>query len=102
MIMAGFDAGGIDERIHGRLRLGVMAYLASVSPASFTELARALEATNGNLSVHLRKLEEAGFVRLEKRFADRRPATTVHLTEAGAEAWSRYLAALRPLFGVDD
>ncbi|MEM9234380.1 MAG: transcriptional regulator [Pseudomonadota bacterium] len=97
--MAGFDASGIDETIHGRLRLGIMAYLGSVSPAGFTELAQVLEATNGNLSVHLRKLEEAGYVRIEKGFEERRPITHVHLTEKGRMAWSTYLDALKPLFG---
>ena len=98
--MAGFDAGGIDETIHGRLRLGVMAYLASVSPANFTELAEVLEATNGNLSVHLRKLEEAGYVEIHKAFEGRRPATTVVLTDKGRAAWDVYLAQLKPLFGA--
>ena len=97
--MAGFDAGNIGETIHGRIRLGIMAYLGSVSPAGFTELANVLEATNGNLSVHLRKLEEAGYVSIEKGFEHRRPVTHVHLTEKGREAWSVYLDAIKPLFG---
>lgn len=97
--MPGFDAGHLDETIHGRLRLGVMAYLATASPSSFTELATALEATNGNLLVHLRKLEEAGYVHLDKVGGDGRPSTRVVLTEEGRAAWSRYLDALKPLFG---
>lgn len=97
--MAGFDAGNIDETIHGRLRLGIMAYLGSVSPVSFTELANILEATNGNLSVHLRKLEEAGYIRIEKGFEARRPVTHVHITDAGRAAWAHYLDAMKPLFG---
>lgn len=97
--MAGFDAGHIDETIHGRLRLGVMAYLSSVSPAAFTELATALEATNGNLSVHLRKLEEAGYVRTERATGKGRPVTRIFLTGEGRAAWAHYLDALRPLFG---
>lgn len=97
--MAGFDASGIDETIHGRLRLGVMAYLASASPASFTELAAVLEATNGNLSVHLRKLEEAGYIKVEKGFEGRKPSTTISLTETGRSAWEIYLDSLKPLFG---
>ena len=98
-MMPGFDATGIDETIHGRLRLGVMAYLASASPANFTELARVLEATNGNLSVHLRKLEEAGYIRIDKSQEGRRPVTTVTLTETGRAAWDIYLNSLKPLFG---
>lgn len=97
--MPGFDAGDLDETIHGRLRLGVMAYLVAASPATFPEIARALEATNGNLSVHLRKLEEAGYVLIEKTFEGRRPMTTVSITAEGRAAWATYLEALRPLFG---
>ena len=97
-MMAGFDAGNVDETIHGRLRLGVMAYLSSASPVPFTELAQVLEATNGNLSVHLRKLEEAGYVAIDKGFEGRRPLTLVRLTDAGRDAWVKYLDALKPLF----
>jgi DNA-binding MarR family transcriptional regulator len=94
----GFDIGEVDETIHGRVRLGVMAHLSQASPAPFTELASALDVTNGNLSVHLGKLEAAGFVRIEKGFEGKKPRTTVYLTEAGREAWSAYLDALRALF----
>ena len=59
----GLDAlGKIDEVIHGRMRLGIMVYLADVEAADFTELKTVLEATQGNLSVHLKKLEEAGYI----------------------------------------
>ena len=95
---APFDPGGIDEVIHGRMRLGVMAYLAQASPTAFTELAQALGATNGNLSVHLAKLEAAGYVRTEKA-AKGRGRTTVALTEAGRDAWAGYLDAMRGLLG---
>ena len=97
-MMPSFDSTDINETIHGRLRLGVMAYLVAASPASFTELAKILEATNGNLSVHLRKLEEAEYIVIEKSFSDRRPLTQVHLTEKGRTAWAQYLDSLRPLF----
>ena len=96
--MAGFDAGGLDETIHGRMRLGVMAYLAQTSPAGFTELARALDATNGNLSVHLTKLERAGYVAIRKETGRGRPSTEVSLTAAGRAAWDGYLATMRTLF----
>jgi len=66
--MDDFDIGGIDEVIHGRLRLGIMAYLAGGGggAADFTELKSRLQASDGNLSVHLRKLEEAGYVAIER------------------------------------
>ena len=58
---ADFDIEEIDEVIHGRIRLGIMAYLASMGDADFNALRTRLQATDGNLSVHLRKLEEAGY-----------------------------------------
>ena len=64
------DLGRIDEVIHGRMRLGIMVYLSDVDAADFTELKTVLEATQGNLSVHLKKLEEAGFVAIVKSFRD--------------------------------
>lgn len=94
-----FDHKGLDEVIHGRLRLGVMAYLSEASPAAFTELAQALEATNGNLSVHLSKLEAAGYVKTAKAQAKGRGLTTVALTKAGRAAWAEYLDRMRALLG---
>ena len=92
-----FDHSEIDDVIHGRLRLGIMAYLSSISPAIFGELKEKVGATDGNLSTHLRKLEEAGYVEQEKRFVGRRPQTRVHLTKAGREAWLAYLSRMRAL-----
>lgn len=95
--MPAFDIGKIDEVIHGRLRLGIMAYLANAEVADFNELKAVLEATQGNLSVHLRKLEDAGYVAIDKSFAGRKPLTRVRLTEAGREAFVRYLDAIGAL-----
>ena len=92
--MGGFDIGGIDEVIHGRMRLGVMAYLANAEVADFNELKAALEATQGNLSVHLRKLEDAGYVSIEKSFFARKPLTRVRITSTGRKAFSTYLKAI--------
>lgn len=91
----------IDDVIHGRLRLGVMAYLSSVNPASFPELLSKTGATNGNLSTHLSKLEAAGFVRQEKGYNGRRPQTLVYMTEEGRDAWIGYLGAMKALLGSD-
>lgn len=95
--MAEFDAGGLDEIIHGKLRLGVMAYLAGVSDASFGELKDKTGATDGNLSAQMRKLEEAGYVGIEKTFLGRKPHTRASLTKAGRKAWAAYLAQLEAL-----
>ncbi|MBQ1541832.1 transcriptional regulator [Caulobacter sp. CCUG 60055] len=98
--MDGFDIDRIDEVIHGRLRLGVMAFLSSAETADFNALKAKLQATDGNLSTHLRKLEEAGYVRIDKSFVGRRPLTRVSLTDAGRAAFVGYLDAIGKLVGA--
>jgi len=93
------DLGRIDDVIHGRMRLGIMLYLADVETADFTELKTVLEATQGNLSVHLKKLEEAGYVAIDKSFKDNKPLTRVSLTREGRRAFAGYLDALSGLIG---
>ncbi len=93
----GFDIEAIDEVIHGRLRLGIMAYLASAERADFNELRGKLQATDGNLSVHLRKLEDAGYVAIDKSFVNRKPLTRVALTPQGRAAFIKYLDAMTKL-----
>ncbi|MEI9886559.1 MAG: transcriptional regulator [Rhizomicrobium sp.] len=92
--MAGFDIGRIDDVIHGRLRLGIMAYLANAEVADFNELKAVLQATQGNLSIHLRKLEDAGYVAIEKSFLRRKPLTRARITPAGRKAFGGYLEAM--------
>ncbi|WP_396595085.1 winged helix-turn-helix domain-containing protein [Brevundimonas sp. R86498] len=93
----GFDIGRIDEVIHGRIRLGIMAYLSGAGTANFNELKAKLQTTDGNLSVHLRKLEEAGFVTVDKSFVGRKPLTEASMTEAGRSAFMIYLEAMAGL-----
>ena len=95
------ELGKIDEVIHGRLRLGIMVYLADADTAEFTELKAALEATQGNLSVHLKTLEKAGYVQIDKSFRDNKPLTRVSITRAGRKAFAAYLQALSGLIGRD-
>jgi DNA-binding MarR family transcriptional regulator len=97
--VAGFDIGRIDEVIHGRMRLGIMAYLADAEVADFNELKRVLEATQGNLSIHLRKLEDAGYIAIDKSFLGRKPLTRARITEAGRRAFADYLDAMAGLVG---
>jgi len=92
-----FDINRIDEIIHGRVRLGIMAYLSGAGAADFGELKTRLQTTDGNLSVHLRKLEEAGLVEVTKRFVGRKPLTEARLTEDGRGAFVRYLDAIGAL-----
>ena len=97
--MAPFDIGKLDDVIHGRLRLGIMAYLADAEVAEFTELKEVLSATQGNLSIHLRKLEEAGYVAIDKSFVNRKPLTRVRMTPKGRKAFAAYLEAIAKLVG---
>ena len=97
---AGFDIGKIDDIIHGRLRLGIMAYLANAEVADFNELKAVLEATQGNLSVHLRKLEDAGYIAIDKSFVGRKPLTRARLTPAGRKAFAAYLEAISRLVDI--
>lgn len=92
-----FDIEKIDDIIHGRLRLGVMAYLSSGGTADFNQLKARLQATDGNLSVHLRKLEDAGYVTIDKTFVGKKPLTRVSLTEQGRSAFVNYLDAMARL-----
>jgi DNA-binding MarR family transcriptional regulator len=93
------DLGKIDDVIHGRMRLGIMVYLADVEAADFTELKTVLEATQGNLSIHLKKLEEAGYIAIDKSFRDNKPLTRVTITAAGRRAFAAYLEAIGNLIG---
>lgn len=95
--MDGFDAASLDEAIHGKVRLAVMAFLSGAGSASFPALKKATATSDGNLSVHLRKLEEAGHIRIDKAFDGKKPVTTVHLTAGGRDAWIAYLDQLRLL-----
>lgn len=95
-----FNVEHIDDVIHGRVRLGVMAYLAASDVAEFNELKTKVGATDGTLSVHLRKLEEAGYISIEKTFRDRRPLTRAKLTPEGRKAFRVYLDALGKLTGL--
>lgn len=95
-----FDYSDIDDVIHGRVRLAAMAYLSGAGAADFNELKAKVGGTDGNLSVHLRKLEDAGYIEVEKRFVGRKPQTICRLSEKGRDAWLRYIARLEQLLGL--
>lgn len=95
--MSRIDIGDIDNVIHGRLRLGIMAYLADAEVADFAELKRVLDATQGNLGANLITLEEAGYITIEKRFVGRKPLTRARITREGREAFRRYLLQMATL-----
>jgi DNA-binding HxlR family transcriptional regulator len=81
----------LDRLIHERMRLGIVSALAVNDHLSFNELKRLLKTTDGNLSVHARKLEEAGYIACEKYFEGRLPRTDYRLTPPGRKALERYL-----------
>ncbi len=87
----------LDRLIHERLRLGIVSALAGVDELSFSDLKALLVTTDGNLSVHARKLEEAGYVRCEKSFAGRMPKTVYRLTPAGRRAFEKYVAHMEAI-----
>ena len=87
----------LDPVLHERGRLAIVSVLAAAHRLTFTELRDTLEMTDGNLSVHLQKLEEKGYVAIVKQFVGRRPLTTCRLTKAGQQAFARYLNHLEAL-----
>ncbi len=87
----------LDRLIHERLRLGILSTLAVHQKLSFHDLKELLEATDGNLSVHARKLEEAGYVSCKKSFSGRVPRTEYGLTKEGRKALERYLDHMEAL-----
>jgi DNA-binding MarR family transcriptional regulator len=87
----------LDRLIHERLRLGIVSALAVNDRLTFNELKRLLQTTDGNLSVHARKLEEAAYITCEKTFEDRVPRTEYRLTAAGRRAFDKYLAHMEAI-----
>lgn len=87
----------LDRVIHERLRLGIVSALSAHSPLTFNELKHILKTTDGNLSVHARKLEDAEYIVCEKSFDGRLPRTEYRLTAAGKRALERYLDSMERL-----
>ncbi len=87
----------LDRLIHERMRLGIVSALAANEALTFIELKKLLKTTDGNLSVHARKLEEAGYVACRKSFEGRMPKSEYKLTEAGKRAFEKYLNHMEAL-----
>lgn len=85
----------LDPILHNPLRLAIVSYLMAHSKGSFKELKENTKATSGNISVQLKKLEEAGYLRIEKSFLDNYPLTQVALTKKGIKAFENYVEALK-------
>ncbi|HYL21305.1 MAG TPA: transcriptional regulator [Gemmatimonadales bacterium] len=94
---AGQHAAELDRLIHERVRLGIVSALAVSDALSFNDLKALLKTTDGNLSVHARRLEDAQYVTCTKSFAGRIPKTEYRLTAAGRRALERYLDHMEAL-----
>jgi DNA-binding transcriptional ArsR family regulator len=92
--------GPLDHLIHHRMRLGIVSALAAAETLTFNELKAVLGATDGNLSVHARKLEDAGYVTCTKGFDGRRPRTEYRLSPAGRRELGRYVNHMEALIRV--
>ena len=90
----------LDKVIHERMRLGIISALAANKKLSFNELKTILNTTDGNISVHARKLEDAGYLVCEKSFKGRRPLTEYRITDEGREALTRYIDHMEALIAA--
>lgn len=94
------SAAELDRLIHERIRLGIVSALAVNDALTFNELKSLLDTTDGNLSVHARKLEEAEYIECTKSFEGRMPRTEYRLTRSGRDALERYLAHMEALISA--
>ena len=94
------DLPELNPVIHGKLRLALLSLLSGVEEAEFTWLRGKTGSTDGNLGAQLLKLEEAGYVAVEKKFVQRKPQPLYRMTDAGRQALTDYVQALRQLLGA--
>lgn len=90
----------LDKVIHERMRLGIISALAANEKLSFTDLKTLLDTTDGNISVHARKLEDAGYLTVKKSFSGRTPLTEYKITAAGRKALEKYLDHMEALINA--
>ncbi|PWW83170.1 transcriptional regulator [Prosthecochloris marina] len=90
----------LDKVIHSRIRFAALCYLDSVDQASFVEIRDGISATDGNLSVHMRKLEAAGYVYCDKTYSKRVPLSTYRITDTGRSAFTEYRSKLGDFFSL--
>jgi len=95
--MTDFNYHEINDVIHSRIRTAVMAVLISVDEAEFTFIREKINATDGNLSVHLKKLEDNNYISVKKEFVDRKPVTRYRITDTGRKAFEEYIKKLESI-----
>lgn len=93
--MMEFDYSRIDELLHNPIRLAIVTALSQVEEGNFKWLKQLTQTTDGNLATHLRKLEDRGYISVQKTFVGRRPASFYRLTDKGHEAFLGYLDSLK-------
>ena len=93
-------SGELDKVIHERMRLGIISALAANDTLSFTDLKSLLNTTDGNISVHARKLEDAGYLTVKKSFVGRTPLTEYKITKQGRKALEQYLDHMEALINA--
>lgn len=95
--MIDFDYKQLDDTLQSRIRVAIMAALVSVVEADFNFLKEMVKTTDGNLSTHLRKLEDAGYILMKKKFVDRKPQTKYKVTEKGRRSLEEHVSILEKL-----
>ena len=95
--MKDFDYHQLDEIIHSRIRLAIMSVLISVDEAEFNFIKEKVKTTDGNLSVHLKKLEAVDYIKSKKEFVERKPVSSYKLTKKGIKAFEAYINRLESL-----
>ena len=100
--MQPIDFNGLDTTVHGPVRLGVLTALQTDGPQDFTTLQKRLDVADGSIGIHLRKLEDIGYVVCKKSFVGRRPKSTYRITAKGRRALLSYLDAMRQIVEAVD
>lgn len=100
--MEPIDFNGLDTAVHGPVRLGVLTALQMDGPLDFTTLKKRLEVADGALGLHLRKLEDTGYISCKKAFVGRRPKSTYRMSATGRKALSNYLNSMQQLIEAVD
>ena len=90
----------INDLIHAKVRLGIMSLLMTHKQCDFAFLKKRLETTDGNLSSHIQKLEQANYISVEKEFVGRKPKTSIKVTNLGSDAYKEYITTLESILKV--
>ncbi len=92
-----YNYKSLDDLIHSRIRLSILSILVREEAVDFNTLKQLVKATDGNISIHLKKLEEAEYIEAEKKFVDRKPKTVYRLSVKGKEAFTNYVKRIEEM-----